>query len=356
MSDWLVTHDFAFTLGGAERVTAILARQVLGGVPVRCFGGDPEVLTSLGVDDARISHPHLFRPNSYRQVSLLLPAFQRLVRPIEANVLASSYAFAHHVRSSGVTLVYCHTPLRQAWSGAGVYLEAMPRFSRPFLRGTLKLLRRADRSRASAADGYVANSRAVADRIRRFYDIDPVATVLPPHDPRFRISSSRRGEHYVWAGRIVEPYKRLEPLIEAFRGTGRELLVIGDGRDGPRLRANAPANVKFVGQMNTSDLAVAYSEARAVVFPSEDDFGIVPIEAMACGAPVVALGRGGALETVLDGETGLFFDEATPAAISEALDRFEAEHFETNRIVEHAGTFSEQEFVSKMQDVVASVG
>ncbi len=354
MTDWLVTHDFAFSLGGAERVTAVLAAQVLGGSPVHCFGGEADVLTGLGVEEVHIRHPRLFRPGSYRQASLLLPATNHLRASFEGNVLASSYAFAHHVSASGALLVYCHTPLRQAWSGQQMYLETLPGAVRPVARRMLEQLRRVDRNRALAADAYIANSRAVAERIQRFYGINAVATVHPPYDPRFHVRDSRRGEHYVWAGRIVEPYKRLEPLIEAFRGTDRRLLVIGDGRDGPRLRASAPANVTFAGTLSTDELALAYSEARAVLFPSEDDFGIVPIEAMACGAPVVALGRGGALDTVVEGETGVFFPEPTPSAIATALDRFEAEGFDIARILERARDFSEQRFVEAMRKVVAA--
>ncbi len=354
MNDWLVTHDFAFSLGGAERVTAVLAEKVLDGAPVHCFGGDPEVLTGLGVKEVHIRHPRLFRPASYRQASLLLPASTHFRSPIEGNVLASSYAFAHHVAASGALVVYCHTPLRQAWSGRQMYLESLPKAARTLAGRLLNGLRHTDRRRALAADAYIANSRAVAERIAHFYGIEPVATVHPPYDPRFRVRAAERGDHYVWAGRIVEPYKRLEPLIEAFRGSDRRLLVIGDGRDGPRLRATAPPNVTFVGSLGTEELAHAYSEARAVLFPSEDDFGIVPIEAMACGAPVIALGRGGALDTVVAGETGVYFPEPTPSAIATAIDHFERERFDTDRILERAHDFSEERFVETMRDIVTT--
>ena len=354
---WSVVHDFAFTVGGAERVSALLALEVAVDGPLVTLGGRPEVFASTGVDDVRVRHPRLFGPRHYRQLSLLVPALSRVSPAVEGNVLASSYAFAHHVRATGSKVVYCHTPLRQVWSGAGMYAGHAPAPVRAALGAATAALRHLDRRAARDAAAYVANSRAVARRIEEFYGIEPAAVAYPPHDALFHRRDVPRGDHYVWAGRIVEPYKRLEPLLEAFRSRPHlRLDVIGDGRDAARLRALAPANVRFLGTMDTAALADAYARARAVLFPSEDDFGLVPVEAMATGTPVVALGRGGALETVVDGLTGVLFDESTPELMAAALDRFESEDWDEQRIAAHAEeNFGREAFIRTMRSVLRSV-
>lgn len=355
MSSWVVTHDFAYTLGGAERVSALLVTDVVPGATLMPFAGEPDVFTDLGVPAPDFHRQRWFTERNYRQVSLVLPLLCRRTRPLDEPVIASSYAFAHHVRTTASKIVYCHSPLRQIWSGREMYLDSMPTIVRPPAGAALRSLRRADLAAAASATCYVANSHAVADRVTRYYGIDPVAVIHPPHDPRFAPGPTERGEHYLWAGRIVEPYKRLTVLVDAFRELDRELWVVGDGRDAARIRAGSPANVRFLGPMATDDLVLEYQRARAVLFPSEDDFGIVPIEAMACGAPVIAFGRGGALETVVDGETGVLFDEQHPVAVREAIARFEASAFDGSRIIDHAEGFSEQAFVRAMRAVVASV-
>lgn len=351
---WTVVHDFAFDVGGAERVTAMLATDVLRDAPVLTLGGHEEVLHELGVADVRVHHPRLFRPSTYRQASLALPLMLRLQRPVEGDVLASSYAFAHHVRATGTKVVYCHTPLRQVWSGASMYLSRLPGPMQKVVSAPMEVLRSSDRRAAASATRYVANSSVVAGRLREFYGMRDVPVVPPPPDPAFTTGAEEREDHYLWAGRIVEPYKKLTQVLEAFRGLDRQLLVVGDGRDAERLRAIAPPNVTFVGPMGTQDLAKEYRRARAVLFPSEDDFGLVPVEAMSCGAPVVALGKGGATETVVDGVTGVLFDEPTPEAILAAVRRFERLDLQEEDVVAHSRNFGLEHFVHAMRDVLRS--
>ncbi|KGM14048.1 glycosyltransferase [Cellulomonas bogoriensis] len=352
--DWSVVHDFCFDFGGAERVSALLSQEVAGDGPLISLGGDPTMFSDAGVEEVVIRHPRAFRPGTYRQASLAAPLLSRATAPIEGNLLASSYAFSHHMRATGKKVVYCHTPLRQVWSGAEMYTSSVPGPVRGLANGAMRLLRSLDRRAAHEASVYVANSHAVAERVRRYYGIQPAAVAHPPYDEAFHPRALAREDVYVWVGRIVEPYKRLEPLLEAFRRTpGRRLLVIGDGRDGPRLRMGAPPNVTFLGPRTTREIAEAYCTARAVLFPSEDDFGLVPVEAMACGTPVIALGRGGAVETVVDGDTGILFPESEPAHIVEAIDRFERTSWDDRRITTHAAhNFGREAFVRTMRDVL----
>lgn len=349
---WTVLHDFAFDVGGAERVTALLANGVLDDAPVIAFGGDAEVFRDLGVRNARIRYPWLFRRRGYRQASLLLPALLRATAPIAGNLLASSYAFSHHVRATGRKVVYCHSPLRQVWSGEDMYLDRLPRAVQGPARWPLHALRASDRRAAGSATDYVANSKVVAERLHRFYGFRVSAVAHPPPDSAFCPGPQERGDHYLWAGRIVEPYKKLTPVIEAFRGLDRRLVVVGDGRDAKQLRGTAPPNVTFLGALDTRGLADQYRQARALIFPSEDDFGLVPVEAMACGAPVIALNRGGATETVLDGTTGVLFDEPDVPSISAAVRRFEQLDWDESVVVAQSERFGHAQFVCTMREVL----
>lgn len=351
---WTVVHDFAFDVGGAERVTAALANEVLDGAPVVTLGGEQGLLDDLGIDDVTIAYPRLFRRDSYRRASLLLPAMLRAAAPVEGHVLASSYAFSHHVRATGRKVVYCHSPLRQAWSGEQMYLDRLPRATHRAARLPLRALRASDRRAADTATDYVANSTVVAARLERFYGIEAAAVAYPPPHEAFTRGPDERGGHYLWAGRIVEPYKKLTPVIEAFRHLDRELVVAGDGRDAARLRATAPPNVTFIGAVGTERLAAEYRRARALLFPSEDDFGLVPVEAMSCGTPVIALARGGATETVLDGTSGVLFDESDPATITAAVRRFESLDLDEDAVEAQGRRFGREQFVRTVRQVLAS--
>jgi glycosyltransferase involved in cell wall biosynthesis len=203
-------------------------------------------------------------------------------------------------------------------------------------------------------DRWIATSSVVAQRIARFYGVQAPPVVPPPVDLEvFRSAAVSRGDSFVWAGRIVEPYKRVELLIEAFRQLPYRLLIAGRGRDELRLRQRAPANVVFLGELDSHALAELYGSARAVLFPSEDDFGMVPIEAMACGAPVVAFRGGGALDTVVDGETGVFFDEPSVSSLSQALERCLRSDWDEDAIVAHASGFGRNVFAARIRELLA---
>lgn len=359
LPDWQVVHDFSFVVGGAERVSAVLAHEVAPSQPLLSLGGDSEVFRSLGVSKARVIFPWLTESNYRKLAPMLIPALAT-GRISENNILASSYVLAHHFATKGAKVVYCHSPFRQMWSGVKMYEQPTPRshLARGSSSAIRKLFRWIDRRAARAADAYIANSKVVADRIRRFYGIQPAAVIYPPIDPSFTMRQDiPRGDEYLWVGRIVEPYKRLEPVLEAFRlRPDRRLLVVGDGRDRARLLASAPPNVRFSGPMTTSDVAQAYSRAKALIFPSEDDFGLVPVEAMSTGAPVVSLRRGGPRETVQEGFSGVFFPQSDPASILVALDRFEQDDWDNAAIANYAqNTFGKDRFVHAVGDVLRSV-
>jgi glycosyltransferase involved in cell wall biosynthesis len=260
-------------------------------------------------------------------------------------VVSSSHACAKAVRAAaGIPhLCYCHTPMRYAWdfpSEEGRF----PRAARPLVRAGMVAFRRWDRSTAGRVTAFLANSSAVAARIRSAYGRD--ATVLaPPVDTEFFTpgEAGERGERFLYVGRLV-PYKRADLVVDAFAGLPHRLLVVGDGPLRTELEARAGSNVEFVGTVDDEALRDHYRRARALVFPANEDFGIVMAEAQACGAPVVSFAEGGAVDIVEDGATGWLIARQSVAELRAALARAAAEPLDEAAVRRSAERFSRARF------------
>lgn len=273
-------------------------------------------------------------------------------------VISSNHAVAKGVVTRGdqLHISYVHTPIRYAWDMQHEYLRegGLSRGIRSWLaRLALHYLRLWDRAAADRVDVFVANSYFVARRIRKTYR-RPAHVIYPPVDVQQFSLSHDRDDYYVTASRLV-PYKKVDILVEAFRLLPeKKLVVIGDGPEMARLQKKSPPNVEWAGFVNEQQLNEKVGHAKAFLFAAEEDFGIAPVEAQACGTPVIALGRGGALETVVDGQTGLFFPEQTAEAVADCVRRFEkSEHlFEPELIREHALRFSEARFRTEFKQLL----
>jgi glycosyltransferase involved in cell wall biosynthesis len=250
---------------------------------------------------------------------------------------------------------YCHSPMRYVWDMYWDYLQEIPRPLRPAARSMLHYLRRWDLASAFRVDAFVANSRFVADRIRKHYRRDAdvihppveIAAFGPPREPE---------DFYFVVGELVR-YKRTDLAIEAFNRSGKRLVVIGGGEQLRAIRKMAGPNVEVLGRQPFDVIRDHFSRCRALVFPGEEDFGIVPVEAMASGKPVVAYGRGGALETVVDGRTGMFFHEQTPEALNAAIERLERERpaFDPMAIRRHSESFDREVFKRRFREKVETL-
>ncbi|MEK7413741.1 MAG: glycosyltransferase [Planctomycetota bacterium] len=253
---------------------------------------------------------------------------------------------------------YIHTPMRYAWDLQHEYQSRIPWLLRPLWARQMKKLRAWDAMSATRVDHIACNSAYIARRIRRAWRRD--ADVLyPPVDIEAFTPGGAREDVYLTASRLV-PYKHIPLIAEAFaRMPGRRLTVIGDGADLGRVRAIARshANIEVLGHVPRTELIARMRHARAFVFAAEEDFGIAPVEAQACGTPVIAFGRGGACETVVDGKTGLHFDTQTPAAIIAAVERFEkAPAPEAAHCRANAELFSSANFRSGLLDFLRRSG
>lgn len=255
---------------------------------------------------------------------------------------------------------YVHSPMRYIWDQYHTYrAEAglLARLSMPFLAHGL---RQWDVTSAARIDGIIANSKHVAARIQKYWNRS--ATVIHPPvsvEAFTPVASSEVGDFYLWAGQLV-PYKRPDLVIDTFNASGKPLVVIGGpNKEVRRLRKRAKDNITFLGSVSFEVLASHMARCRALVFPGEEDFGIIPVETMAAGRPVIAYGMGGARDTVVDGRTGTFFETQSVDSLSEAVDRFEAGLLQTVDpvdLVKHAQTFSEPAFRQKFLGFLASAG
>jgi glycosyltransferase involved in cell wall biosynthesis len=271
-------------------------------------------------------------------------------------VISSSHCAAKAVIAPGRArhLCYCHSPMRYGWDQFDAYFgpeRVGPVASRWFYRPLLAWLARWDAATAGRVHRFIANSRHVADRIRRYYNREATIVYPPVDTVFFQPAAYPRERHFLIVSAFV-PYKRLDLAIEACHRVGAPLRIVGDGPDRVRLERAAGDTVQFLGRLSDEDVRDEYRRACALILPGEEDFGIVPVEAQACGCPVVAFGRGGALETVVDGETGVFFPELTAASLSEALERAAGMTFDSSRLRDHAEQFSRERHINGLKAVI----
>ena len=317
---------------------------------VLAVGGREDVFERMGVAErAATILPAGRFAGSYRSLSPLLPRIVR--RTVDEPVISSSYAFAHHVRSRSLHVEYCHSPLRQLWIAENRYRQTGGRVLSGGMRAFGDHLRELDLKAVADVDVIVASCENVRKRVERIYGREALVVHPPVTLTTFYPDAvDREGDLVLLVARLVEPYKQVRSALEMFASLPFRLAVVGDGRDAAALRAVAPPNAIFVGRAGDDDLRRWYSRAAVVLFPGEDDFGLVPVEAMACGTPVVALDAGGARETVTDGVTGLRYP--TPDDLRSALEQALNRRWDSDAIRNHAQGFSSDTFVERMREIV----
>jgi glycosyltransferase involved in cell wall biosynthesis len=351
-----VAHDWLTVPGGSELVVAELL-EMFPAAELFTTVYDPAPWPAL-IKSRPVHASFLNRiPGATRHYPKLLPLMNRAFRSFDLSgfdlVLSSSHACAKNVRAPAGTLhvCYCHTPMRYAWDEGFLEGEDVSPLIRPLLGPLLSRLRRQDLAGAAGPDVFVANSRYVAERIERYYG-RTAEVVHPPVDVEHYLGLSRTPEDYYLAfGRVV-PYKRVDLAVDACGRLPRPLKVAGGGRALEAIRAGAGAGTEFLGKVSDEQRDRLLGGARALLFPGEEDFGIVPVEAQAAGLPVIAYGIGGAKETVRDGETGVLFDEQTPAGLAQAIERFEALELDTQTVRANAATFGRERFREEMAGVI----
>lgn len=346
----VLVHDYLNQYGGAERVLEAL-HELYPDAPIYTSIYDPSRLPpTYRTWDIRTTWMQRL-PRVHQQHQIYLPfyplAFARLRLERCDLVVSSSSAFAKGVRvpAGALHVCYCHSPMRFAWDFPRYAArEELHPVVKRLLPPLMAWLRRWDRTTAQRIDAIAVNSRTVAERVRRYWGRDarvihpPVdierAQPAPPHEV---------GDYYLIVSRLV-PYKRLDIAVEACNRLQLPLWIVGDGRDRPALERIAGPTIRFLGTVTDEQKFFLYARCRAAIFPAEDDFGIAQVEVQAAGRPAIALARGGALETVVDGVTGILFPEQSVESLIEALHRFERLYFDPITIRTHAEQFRPERF------------
>jgi glycosyltransferase involved in cell wall biosynthesis len=355
-----VVHDYFTQLGGAEKVAA----ELVGALPdaslittVALEACLPPELRGLPIETSWMQRlPKL--KEYYRLYFLLYPfALRTLDLSHYDLVVSSSSGYAKGVRAGRDTthVCYCHTPMRWVWNfDSYSSRESFGKATRTVLPLFISALKCWDEEAARQPDHFIANSKTVAERIRRTYG-RAAEVIHPPIDLNRFHPSQEREDYYVVLSRLVS-YKRIDLAVMACSLLGRKLLVIGDGPDRTRLEAMAGPSVTFLGRVSDSEVERYVPRCRALLFPGEEDFGMAPLEVAAAGRPTVAYRAGGAIETIVENETGVFFKKQTHWSLIEAMQRFERGSWSPQRLRSHAEDFGVDVFRERFVAFLDKVG
>jgi len=359
-----IVVDWLPVFGGAEHVIAEF-HSLWPQAPLYTTIVNPEKIGPLRNADIRTGAlQKWYRLSGNHQ--WLLPWMPRAMESMDLRgfdtILSSSHAIGKGIipPSTAKHICYCHTPMRYAWEMEEEYLDdfCIPHILRKAIKVQLNRLRRWDMTSAARVDTFIANSSTTQGRIARVYNRDSIV-IPPPVSEKFFHSQLTSGvsapqPYYLAIGRLV-PYKRFDLLIEAANRKKIPLKIAGSGQEFAKLKAIAGPTVEMLGFVPDDALPELYTHAKALLFPQFEDAGVVPMEAQACGTPVIAYGKGGVLDTVKDGETGIYFSEQTVESICDAIDRFASMHFDPKNVSHFAEQFRSTRFQERMQNVISSL-
>jgi glycosyltransferase involved in cell wall biosynthesis len=353
-----LVHDWLTGMRGGEKVLLSLAR-LFPDAPIFTLLHVPgSVAPELEARQIRTTFVQAL-PGMARRYRHYLPLFPAAAASIDLSgydlVVSSSHCVAKGVRPApgAVHICYCHTPMRYIWDRYDDYFGPgrAPLLVRAAMAAAAPWLRAWDVRSSSRVTRFVANSDYVAGRIRRHYGRD-AEVIRPPVDTDFFTPGRDAPGSYDLVVSALAPYKRLDLVLEAYRGTGRPVRIVGWGPEEARLRAAAPPEIELMGRVDDETLRDLYRGCRAVLMPGVEDFGIVPLEAMACGRPAVVYAEGGGVESVVPGETGLLFHEPTAAALRAAVDSLQRVRFNSAALRKRAEASGRALFEARLRAFV----
>ncbi|MCR5029743.1 MAG: glycosyltransferase [Fibrobacter sp.] len=351
-----LVHDWLTNMGGAEQCV-LNFMEVYPDAPIYTsmftknnvdprFGKRKIVTTFLQRFAKKGKHQKFF--------PLMPLAFERLDLNKYDVILSSTSCCAKGVNtgSDAEHFCYCFTPTRYLWSRSFEYMQGMGKIKNFLCSVLLHYMRMWDFAAAQRVDHFIAISTEVQRRIKKYYGRESVIIFPPVRCSKFQISPID-GDYYLVVSRLVY-YKRFDLAVKACTALNKKLVVIGDGPELENLKKIAGPTVQFLGRQPDDVLYKYMAECKALLFPGEEDFGIVPVEAEACGRPVIAYGKGGALDTVIDGKTGVLFKEQTSECVQEAIQKLETMVFDKEEIRNHALKFDEPEFKRQIEEYIRS--
>ena len=353
-----IVHDWLPFMGGAENVVTNMMEVFPEAVLYTSICNKDRLTGKL--KETEIVTTHLQKKKkeiiNHRKLFLFMPTAMESIDLTSYDiVISSSSSVAKSVITGPDTLhiCYCHTPMRYGWEFMHNYigeLSGKGRFKNKLKSYFMSFMRVWDYASSARVDVYVANSVNVAKRIKKHYRRDAYVIHPPVRGNIFQISNEN-GDFYLCVSRLQE-YKRVDIAVEACTKLNVPLVVIGDGPEQQKLKKMAGSCVKFLGRVSDDVIREHYGKCKAFLFPGEEDYGITPLEAQASGRPVIAYGKGGVLETVIDGETGVFFKEQTVESMIEAIKKAKKIEFQKEKLREHAMEFDEEVFRNRLKRFV----
>ncbi len=355
-----LVHHWLVTMRGGERVLESLA-GLFPSADLFTLVCDRGILPST-LNRLRIRCSFLQRlPRATRWYRYYLPLFPFATRQLDLRgydlVITSDAAMMKGIRTdaSATHICYCHTPMRCLWGGYETYRQSAGWVTRFALSAVRNRLCHWDYDAAERVDYFIANSENVKNRIRNFYSRDSIVIYPPVDGRRFVIGPRPIRENFFLVASQLVPYKRIDLVVKAFNMCKRPLVIIGDGPERSKLERQAAGNIRFEGSLPQAEVIKAMQRSKAFVFGGEEDFGIVMAEAQACGTPVVALGKGGALEIVEDNVTGVLFKEESVDSLLQALDCVDKMSFDPKLVRASALRFTDQHFRDEFSAVVRHI-
>lgn len=354
-----IVHDYLIQYGGAERVLEALC-EIWPHAPIYTLIHDSERVHGR-FDNKRIKTSFLQKIPFTKKNHRIFPPFMMLaVEQFNFDyydvVISDSSSFAKNIITSPNTLhiSYCHTPMRYAWDDCQYYTQefSFPEWLKKLVPFFMNYIRAWDYSATNGVDKFISNSNFVRSRIKKYYN-RKAETINPPVEINnfYLTPKEKLGDYFLMVGRMMK-YKKMDVVIEAFNELGLPLKIVSRGPEFKNLKKIAKENVEFLGRISDEELYEVYSKAQAFLFPQEEDFGIVAIEALASGRPVIAFRSGDIVEHIKDGENGIFFDDQTKESVINAVKKFKEIDFDSNFIRSTALNFSKENFQEKIKKIV----
>lgn len=355
-----LVHDHLNQIGGAEKVL-LSFKDIFSDSPIYTLLHYPQETQHI-FDNFDVRESFIKKmPFSKKLFRWYLPMMPAAIENFDLNsydiVLSDASAFAKGVITNPQAkhICYCHTPTRYLWSDTHDYIRSLNKgnlFSQSLML-VLNRLRSWDYQAAQRVDHFIANSEFVAQRIKKYYGRESTVIYPPVETDKFSIAD-KVGDYFIMVARL-RPYKKVDLVIKAFNRLRIPLKIIGSGEEEKYLKSIARENIEFLGAVDDEAKAKYIAHAKALIHPQEEDFGITAVESMAAGRPVIAYRAGGALETIKEGLTGLFFDEQTWEDLSNEIIHFDQYNFDSQKIKEHAEKFSRERFEKEIKSFVSSL-
>jgi len=350
VADWLTNY------GGAESVISAF-HDLFPDAPIYTTMYKPDKMRELG--NLKKIHTSWLDKIPFAKHQLLLGQMPTAVEMFNLDeydiVLSSCHSVSKGVITKPETLhiCYCHTPMRYAWESWDLEtrLKKFPRILHRVIRKKIKTIKEWDYCAAQRVDKYIANSTYISSQIKKYYNRDSYVIYPPVNTKKFQPVTNPSNDFYLAVGRLI-PYKKFDLIVEVFNKIGKRMKIVGTGPDYKKIKKMAKPNVEILGRVSDKELSYLYSNCRAFVFPQIEDAGIVPLEAMSAGRPVIALNRGGSLDSLKEGITGIFFKEQNIESLSDAIFKFEKMSFDSNKIRAHAEQFDTEIFKKNILDFI----